>query len=140
MWKLVVDAWNGTSDENTKQKDPSKVYDFEKMKELVQKRDPAIVLVDVREPKEFESYSIPGSVNAPFRTHPEGFGLDDKEFENTFGFHKPSKDKKLVFFCASGRRAASAEGIAEKHGYHNVALYPGSVNEWLSRGGDKLDF
>lgn len=139
MWKLIVDAWNGIEDKDDKQRDPANIYDFQGIKALVQKRDPSVILVDVREPKEFEEYRVPGSVNVPFRTHPEGFGLGDREFEKAFGFPKPSKDKRLVFFCASGRRAASAEGVAEKHGYHNVALYPGSVHDWLAQGGDKLN-
>lgn len=139
MWKLVVDAWNGTNNEETKRGDSSKVYNFEGIKELVHRKDPSVILVDVREPKEFEDYKIPGSVNVPFRTHPEGFGLDEEEFRSTFGFNKPGKQNRLVFMCASGRRAACAEGIAEKHGYQNVALYPGSVQDWLSKGGDKLD-
>lgn len=133
-----MDAWNGTTDEES-QLEPSNVYDFEEMKELVKKKDPTVVLLDVREPKEFEDYRIPGSVNMPFRTHPEGLSLAQTEFQETFGFPKPGKQERLVFFCASGRRAASAEGIARKHGYHNVALYPGSVNEWLLKDGDKLE-
>lgn len=137
MWKAIVNAWNGTSDDVVAREN-TKVYDFEGMKELVHKKDPSVVLIDVREPKEFEVVSIPGSVNVPFRTHPEGLSLDDADFKHTFGFPKPSKDKELVFFCASGRRAASAEGVAEKHGYHNTSLYPGSLNDWVAKGGDKL--
>lgn len=137
MWKAIVDAWNGTSDDD-RQRDPEDVYDFDRMKELVKKKDPTVKLMDVREPKEFEEYKIPGSVNMPFRSHPEGLGLDGLKFQETFGFPKPGKQDRLVFFCASGRRAAGAEGVALKNGYTNVALYPGSVNDWLARGGDKV--
>lgn len=139
MWKKVIlDAWNGTSDQE-RDADTANDYDFEGMKKLVKEKDPSLILLDVREPKEFETYSIPGSVNMPFRSHPEGLSLDEKEFQQTFGFPKPGKQDRLVIFCASGRRAASAEGVALKAKYTNVALYPGSVNDWLAKGGDKLD-
>lgn len=138
MWKVIVDAWNGTSGADTKSNSATTSYDFEAMKKLVSNKDPSVVLIDVREPTEFEDVKIPGSYNVPFRSHPQGFSLDDATFERTFGFPKPSKEKELVFFCASGRRGASAQSLAEKSGYFNTSLYPGSVNDWVSKGGDKL--
>lgn len=138
MWKVIIDAWNGTSEASPESHNGTKTYDFEAMKKLASKRDPSVVLVDVREPTEYDLVKIPGSVNVPFRSHPQGFSLEDATFERTFGFPKPSKDKELVFFCASGRRGASAQSLAEKSGYYNTSLYPGSVNDWVSKGGDKL--
>ncbi|QLG71159.1 hypothetical protein HG535_0B01970 [Zygotorulaspora mrakii] len=139
MWKTIVDAWNGNNEEEHNY-GTTKVFDFEGMKNLIKRKDPSIVLVDVREPAECEVVKIPGSINVPFRSHPQGFSLGDGEFLSTFGIPKPTKDKELVFYCASGRRAASAESVAEKSGYTHTALYPGSINDWVARGGDKAYF
>lgn len=136
MWKRIVDAWNGTNGDEGSY-GTIKIYDFEGMKQLIHDKPPSAVLVDVREPAEFEVVKLPGSINVPFRSHPRGFSLGDGEFLSTFGVTKPTKDKELVFYCASGRRATSALSVAEKDGYTHCSLYPGSMNDWVSKGGDK---
>lgn len=112
-----------------------KVYNFEQFKSLVQNPSSKIVLVDVREPSELKDYELPHAINIPYKTNPDALQLNDAQFQSSMGFDKPSKDKELVFFCAKGIRASMARDIASINGYSYTAVYPGSMTEWLSKGG-----
>lgn len=136
MWKKIIDAWNGTDGSSVT---PGvKSYDFEGVKKIALEKDPNVVLVDVREPSEYEIVHIPGSINVPYRSHPEGFSLDPATFSQTFGVQKPPITKHLVFYCASGRRGGMAREVAARAGYTDLSEYPGSMNDWVAHGGDKL--
>ena len=138
MWKAVMNAWNGTESQS---KNVSNIqsYSFEDMKRIVGKHDPNVVLVDVREPSEYSIVHIPASINVPYRSHPDAFALDPLEFEKQIGIPKPDSAKELIFYCASGKRGGEAQKVASSHGYSNTSLYPGSMNDWVSHVGDKLD-
>ncbi|EJS41603.1 YOR285W [Saccharomyces arboricola H-6] len=137
MWKAISNAWNGISDQNDNASDmPS--YKYEEMKRIVERHDPNVVLVDVREPSEYSIVHIPGSINVPYRSHPEAFALDSLEFEKQIGISKPDTSSELIFYCASGKRGGEAQKVAHCHGYSNTSVYPGSMNDWVAHGGDKL--
>lgn len=112
-----------------------KVYDFEEIKKLVEKPDSTKILVDVREPSELESYKMPTSINIPLQSAPGALGLPKEEFKQVFQFPKPEKDQQLIFFCLKGIRAKAAEELARSYGYEDTGLYPGSINDWLQKGG-----
>ncbi|CAR22833.1 Rhodanese domain-containing protein [Lachancea thermotolerans] len=116
----------------------SKVYKFEDIRSLVQKPNPQKILVDVREPSELQQYKLPTAINIPLKSAPGALGLSPDEFQDVFDFEKPKTDKELIFFCAAGVRAKAAEELAKSYGYENTGVYPGSIHEWLERGGDKL--
>lgn len=147
LWTAIQNAWNGLNNPYTGTGGtlPEPVdeptgphYNFSQMRKLASERNPSVVLVDVREPSEYSVVHIPGSINVPYKSHPEGFKLSEPEFHSAFGINKPTEDKELVFFCASGMRAAKARSVAFNHGFRNTAIYPGSMNDWVSNGGDKL--
>lgn len=115
-----------------------KIYKFEDVKALVSKPDPSKILVDVREPTELQTYTLPTAINLPLKTAPGALSLSPDDFEDVFHIKKPSTDKELIFFCAAGIRAQAAEELARSYGYENTGVYPGSINEWLAKGGDKL--
>lgn len=150
IWDAIHTAWNGLNNpytgtgappaETNFTEPPGKTYTFSDMKEIVKKHDPSVVLVDVREPSEYSVVHIPGSINVPFKSHQDGFTLDAAEFDKTFGIPKPTQDKELVFFCASGMRANKTRRVAFNNGFSNTSIYPGSMNDWVSNGGDKLSF
>ncbi|MCA9609470.1 MAG: rhodanese-like domain-containing protein [Myxococcales bacterium] len=73
------------------------------------------VLLDVRTPAEFASGSIPGAKNVPLDRLASRIGELDKE-------------KKVVVFCRSGNRSATAAGILRRHGF--TALDLGPVSAW----------
>jgi rhodanese-related sulfurtransferase len=93
------------------------------------------LLIDVREPHEFGTNSIPTAINLPITSHPDALLLSPAEFQDQFGFAKPPTGKEVVFFCKAGVRSKAAASIARQAGYTNVGEYPGSWVDWEKRGG-----
>ncbi|KAK5961135.1 thiosulfate sulfurtransferase RDL2 PWA37_001664 [Arxiozyma heterogenica] len=113
----------------------AKIYRFEDIKQLVQHPDSKKILIDVREPEELKDYTLPNSINIPLKTAPGALGLKSEEFKEIFKFNKPSIDSELIFLCAKGARAQTAEELARSFGYENTGIYLGSIKEWLEKGG-----
>jgi rhodanese-related sulfurtransferase len=110
------------------------------------------LLIDVREPHEFEKNTIPTAINIPITSHPDALLLTEEEFQDQFGFTKPPPNKEMVFFCKAGVRSSAAAGIARQAGYvtfspshlpptdvcysyENVGEYRGSWLDWERKGG-----
>lgn len=136
MWKAIADAFNGN--EGVQSGGKKQTYDFTAVNNIVQDPQSSKILVDVREPEEFEGGHIEKAVNMPFRSHPLALHEPAAEFEKNYGFKKPSKDAELVFLCASGFRAGNAREEATKSGYQNANVYPGSMKDWISKGGKTI--
>ncbi|ODQ80508.1 hypothetical protein BABINDRAFT_160781 [Babjeviella inositovora NRRL Y-12698] len=114
----------------------AKLYNFEQMQKVVTAASPDVVLVDVREPSEFEAGHIPGAVNIPYKSSPGALDLRAEDFQDLFNFDKPAKDKELIFYCLGGVRSSAAEELANTFGYENRGNYLGSFEEWSRLGGD----
>ena len=92
--------------------------------EAARDADGAVVL-DVREPDEYEQGAIPGSVHIArgnLESQVEGRLLD--------------KDAPVVVFCAGGTRSAFAAETLGQLGYANVASVAGGFNRWKDEGRD----
>ena len=48
-------------------------------------------------------------------------------------FPKPTYDQKIIFYCRSGKRSASACELANEKGWANVRNYQGSWLDWSKR-------
>ena len=109
-------------------------YDYAKVKAIVSnpEKHPDSILVDVREPVEFQEGHIPGAINLPFKSSPGALSLNQEEFQDTFGFDKPDKEKELVFYCLGGVRSTAAEELANTFGYEKRGNYKGSYEDWVS--------
>jgi rhodanese-related sulfurtransferase len=81
------------------------------------------LLIDVREPHEFEKNTIPTAMNIPVTSHPDALLLSEEEFMDEFGFAKPPLNKEMVFFCKAGVRSSAAAGIARQAGYVNPNIF-----------------
>lgn len=90
---------------------------------------------DVREPAEYAAGYIPTAINIPIKSQPDAMMLPGHEFEDRFGFEKPSADKEVVFYCKSGVRSSAAAQLAQQLGYQKVAEYRGSWLDWEKNGG-----
>lgn len=80
--------------------------------------DKSVLLIDVRTPQEYTEVRIPGSILAPLDNLPakiEGIA--------------PAKDTKLIVYCRSGARAASACTQFAHLGYTNVSNL-GGIMSW----------
>ncbi|KAF1926960.1 Rhodanese-like protein [Didymella exigua CBS 183.55] len=114
-----------------------RIYEFEDVLSAIEDPSDARLLIDVREPHEFGTDSIPTAINLPITSRPDALLLPPAEFQDQFGFAKPPIGKELVFFCKAGVRSKAAAGIARQAGYTNVGEYPGSWNDWQKKGGPR---
>ncbi len=84
------------------------------------------VLVDVREPNEYEINQIPGAVLIP-----------KGEFLNGNAFDELSRltggSKQLVLHCKTGVRSAEALAVAKGAGYSDAVHVGGGVSAWVSQ-------
>ncbi|TKA66426.1 hypothetical protein B0A55_10313 [Friedmanniomyces simplex] len=113
-----------------------KVYDFQDIQKFSSSSSPDRILVDVREPAEYEEGYISGAINIPIKSQPDAMFLPEDEFEDRFGFSKPDPEKEVVFYCKSGVRSSAAAQFAKQHGYKDVAEYRGSWLDWQKHGGE----
>ena len=80
------------------------------------------VLVDVREPNEYEINQIPGSVLIP-----------KGEFLNGNALEQLSQDKPVVLHCKSGVRSAEALAVLKGAGFADAAHVGGGVVAWVNQ-------
>ncbi len=87
------------------------------------------VLLDVREPEEWQHGHIAGSVPAPR-------GLVEFFADPTSPRHKEALDPsgRVIVVCASGARAALAASTLKSMGYENVAVLDGGLKAWAEAG------
>ena len=81
------------------------------------------VVLDVREPDEYEQGAIPGAVHIP-RGHLEG------QVEGKL----PDKSRPVIVHCASGFRSAFAAKTLKDLGYEGAVNLAGGFNKWKDEG------
>jgi molybdopterin/thiamine biosynthesis adenylyltransferase/rhodanese-related sulfurtransferase len=84
--------------------------------------DQAVVL-DVREPDEYEQGALPGAVHIPRGT-----------LETSVEGRIPDKSSHLVVYCAGGTRSAFAAKTLQELGYTDVSSVIGGFNRWKDEG------
>ena len=84
----------------------------------LRKAEGALVL-DVREPDEYEQGAIPGSMHIPRGT-----------LETNIEMRVPDHSTPLVVLCAGGTRSAFAAQTLEQLGYTDVVSVMGGFNQW----------
>ncbi|MBJ7249098.1 MAG: molybdopterin-synthase adenylyltransferase MoeB [Thermoleophilia bacterium] len=81
------------------------------------------VLIDVREPDEYEQGAIADSIHIP-----RGF------LESRIEATAPDHDQRIVLTCASGARSAFGAKVLAELGYSNVASLAGGFSGWKQAG------
>ncbi len=89
------------------------------------RRRPGVVVLDVREPDEYEQGAIPGALHIPRGT-----------LETSIEGRVPDKATSLVVHCASGIRSAFAAKTLSELGYEDVVSVAGGFNKWKDEGRD----
>ena len=87
--------------------------------ERIEKKDADIVVLDVRTPQEFASGHVPGALNIPHDQLP-----------NRIAELIGAKDKDIVVYCRSGKRAARAQQTLAEHGFERVLHLDGDILKW----------
>ena len=82
-----------------------------------------VVLLDVREPDEYDQGAIPGAIHLP-RGQLE-FQVEGK---------LPDKSRPVVVYCAGGVRSVFAAKTMQELGYGSVSSMVGGFNRWKDEG------
>jgi molybdopterin/thiamine biosynthesis adenylyltransferase/rhodanese-related sulfurtransferase len=80
------------------------------------------MLVDVREPNEFEINSIPGAVLIP-----------KGEFLNGTALEQLPQDRQVVLYCKTGVRSAESLAVLKGAGFADSVHVGGGVSAWVSQ-------
>jgi len=86
---------------------------------------PGTIVLDVREPDEYEQGALPNAIHIPR-------GQLETSIENKVVDH----DAPIVAYCAGGTRSAFAADTLQQLGYTNVVSMIGGFNRWKDEGRD----
>lgn len=90
----------------------------EELQELLGRTDGnRVILLDVRQPQEYEAERLPGAVLIPLPELPERMS-------------ELPKDASIVVYCSSGKRSSVAARILKGSGFHLVRNMVGGVGAW----------
>ena len=90
------------------------------VEEFARLRETGAVLVDVREPDEYEAFRVPGAQLIPLADVPERI-------------EEIPEDERVYVICATGARSARAVDFLNRQGYDTVNVAGGS-KAWLEAG------
>jgi rhodanese-related sulfurtransferase len=89
------------------------------------------LIVDVREPNEWDRGHIPGALHAPR-------GMIEWYADPSYANHKAqlaeAREKKVVIHCATGGRSLLAAQSLQRLGFKNVSSMAGGFNDWSAKG------
>ena len=86
-------------------------------------RGDKLVLIDVREDREFDADHLPGAVHL-------GKGIIERDVEAKY----PDLQTELILYCGGGFRSALAADNLQKMGYSNVISMDGGIRGWREKG------
>jgi rhodanese-related sulfurtransferase len=86
------------------------------------------MIIDVREPDEFEEGHIPGAINIPR-------GTVETRIWPKIGFpDKPDLAKQITLYCGSGLRCVLAAKSLQDLGFTNVTAVDMRIRDWKQAG------
>ncbi|MBU1424295.1 MAG: rhodanese-like domain-containing protein [Gammaproteobacteria bacterium] len=101
------------------------------------------ILLDVREPAEFDLLRIPGSINVPRGILEQSCEWD---YDETVPELAAGREQEIVVVCRSGNRSVLAADIMLQMGFTNVVSLKTGVRGWsdyeqamTNANGDELD-
>ena len=105
------------------------------LEELLEENDD-VLLVDVREPYEYEKAHIPGSILVP-RGMLEG-AADPNNAHRIEALYS-AREKPVVIYCETGARAAMAVDTLQQMGFADVKNLAGGIKMWEAEDFDIED-
>lgn len=85
----------------------------------IAKKDPGVVVLDVRTPAEFAAGHVPGARN-----------VSHDQLEARLSELTTLRDQEVVLYCRSGRRVALAEDVLRKAGFTKLRHLDGDFLAW----------
>ena len=122
---IDYDAFCGAISQDAAQAAAGSTISVVQLEQMLKEREAGerdFVLVDVREPNEYEINKIPGSVLIP-----------KGEFLNGNAISELPADKPIVLHCKSGVRSAECLAIVKGAGYADAVHVGGGVVAWVDQ-------
>lgn len=91
------------------------------LQERQARKDPALFVLDVRSAGEYAAGHVPGAVNVPHD-------------QVAARLAELPRDREIVLYCRSGRRAGLAAEVLAANGFRNLALLSGDMPAWEASG------
>lgn len=89
--------------------------------QAAERRDQGALILDVREPEEWQQFHIPGATLIPLGQLPNRL-------------NEVPKDRVVVVVCRTGHRSAQGRDILLNAGYTQVTSMAGGVTAWQAQG------
>ncbi len=102
--------------------DPSRFLSSDDITDRLVKKDPALLLIDVRPADQFKAFSIPGSINIPVDSL---FTPPSMEILNQYAMDK-------VFYSNSDVTADQSWMLCKRSGMQRIYVLKGGVNNWFN--------
>ncbi len=96
------------------------------LEEIMRERE--VMLLDVREPYEYEAMHIAGSINVPRGVLETACEYD---YEETLPELVEARDKEIVVVCRSGNRSVFVCDVMQLMGYTNVSSLKTGLRGWV---------
>lgn len=96
------------------------------LSEQLEKEQPPL-LIDVREPYEFDALHIKGSINVPRGILETACEYD---YEETVPVLAAARNREVIVICRSGNRSVLAAHTLQKMGFKNVSSLKTGVRGW----------
>lgn len=102
-----------------------------------------LILLDIREPYEFDALHIEGSINVP-----RGIleSACDWDYEETVPELAAGREREIIVICRSGNRSVLAAHTMQRMGFKNVASLKTGIRGWndfeqplLNAAGEPVD-
>lgn len=100
---------------------PSRFVTTDQVAEMIIQGDPTLELIDVRPTKDYESFSLPRTINIPV----DSILLQD--YKSYLGI----TNMKVVFFSDDDIKADQAWVIAKRMGFNSMYVMKGGLNQWI---------
>jgi sulfur-carrier protein adenylyltransferase/sulfurtransferase len=102
--------------------DPSRFLSTDDITDRLVKKDPALILIDVRSAAQFKAFSVPGAINMPIDSL---FSASSLEILN-------QKEKDKVFYSSADVTADQAWILCKRTGIDRIFVMQGGLNTWFA--------
>ena len=89
------------------------------------------VIVDVREPGEFQNWRISGAMLIPRGVLEPAVDLDNPQRNQALS---NARGQKVVLYCSTGGRSALAADVLQKMGFTDIESLAGGITNWRNSG------
>ena len=101
----------------------TRYFTADEVAQMIISQDPSIQLIDVRDERYFNKFSLNGAINIPLKDflNPDNLAYLDQDIYNTILFSNGSSDADVAWM------------LANRMGYENIFVMRGGMNNWVDQ-------